>query len=142
MIHVGLALLRDARLVYKLSHVAKQLAQLSATFRALADPTRCAIVGALGRGPVSVSALASPFEMALPSFMKHLSVLESSGLIRSVKVGRVRTCELVPLRLTQAERWIAGQRALWEARSDRMADFVEQLHQKELSHVKRKPRHD
>lgn len=115
---------------------------LSEVFYALADPTRRAIVGELGRGPASVSALAQPFEMALPSFMKHLSVLERSGLVRSSKQGRVRTCELVPKSLTQAERWIAEQRAVWEARSDRMARFAEKLHQEDLSHVTapRRPR--
>jgi DNA-binding transcriptional ArsR family regulator len=69
--------------------------------------------------------------MALPSFMKHLGVLERSGVIRSRKAGRVRTCELVPRSLTQAERWMAEQRARWEARSDRMAAFVEALHHEE-----------
>lgn len=111
--------------------MANQSAAPATVFYALADPTRCAIVGALGRGPESVSALAAPFAMALPSFMKHLSVLERSGVIRSRKVGRVRTCELVPATLSQAEHWIARQRAVWEARSDRMAAFVEDTHRKE-----------
>jgi DNA-binding transcriptional ArsR family regulator len=70
--------------------------------------------------------------------MKHLSVLERSGVIRSQKVGRVRTCELVPKTLTQAQGWLAEQRALWEARTDRMATFVETRHQEDLS---REPRH-
>ena len=109
-------------------------AAISDVFQALADPTRCAIIGALGFGAQSVSTLAAPFDMALPSFMKHLTVLERSGLIRSRKNGRTRTCELVPERLAQAERWFAEQRALWEARSDRMAEFVEQLHQEEQDH--------
>jgi DNA-binding transcriptional ArsR family regulator len=127
--------------------MANQSLTLPGVFYALGDPTRLAIVGALGRGPESVSALAAPFSMALPSFMKHLSVLERSGLIRSSKLGRVRTCELVPKVLTQAERWISEQRATWEARSDRMATFAEQLHAdphqpEETSHAqrKRKPR--
>ena len=113
--------------------MANQSAALNDVFYALADPTRRAIVGALGRGPASVSALAAPFEMALPSFMKHLSVLERSGVIRSSKVGRVRTCELRPKALSRAERWIASQRAVWESRSDRMAAFVERLHQEDLA---------
>lgn len=117
--------------------MANKGADLSDVFYALADPTRRAIVGALGRGPESVSALAAPFAMALPSFMKHVSVLERSGLLRSIKVGRVRTCELVPKTLSQAERWIGEQRAIWEARSDRMAAFAEQLHQENLSHAPR-----
>ena len=70
--------------------------ELSDVFYALADPTRRAVVTMLGRGPETVSALAAPFAMALPSFLKHLQVLERSGLIRSRKTGRVRTCELVP----------------------------------------------
>ena len=119
-----------------LSQMANQQAQLTDVFYALADPTRRAIVSVLGRGPESVSSLAAPFTMALPSFMKHLSVLERSGLIRSRKAGRVRTCELVPKTLSQAERWIAEQRAVWEARTDRMAHFVEQLHQEDLSRDK------
>jgi DNA-binding transcriptional ArsR family regulator len=113
--------------------MANQYAQLSEVFYALADPTRRAIVGVLGRGPASVSALAAPFAMALPSFMKHLSVLEHSGVIRSNKVGRVRTCELRPKTLSRAEQWIAEQRATWEARTDRMSAFVEKLHQEDLS---------
>lgn len=120
--------------------MANQSALLSQVFYALGDPTRRAIVGTLGRGPQTVSTLAAPFAMALPSFMKHLSVLERSGLVRSNKVGRVRTCELVPKTLTQAERWMAEQRATWEARSDRMARFVEQLHQEDISNAQRQPR--
>ena len=117
--------------------MAKQLVPLTDIFYALADPTRRAVVGVLGGGPASVSVLAAPFAMALPSFMKHLSVLERSGVIRSSKQGRVRTCELVPKTLSPAERWLAEQRAIWEARSDRMTTFVETLHHKDLSRVKR-----
>ena len=112
--------------------MANQSAPLASVFYALADPTRQAIVGALGRGPASVTTLAAPFAMALPSFMKHLSVLEKSGVIRSSKAGRVRTCELRPKTLALAEAWIAGQRAAWEARADRMSAFAERLHQEEL----------
>lgn len=115
-------------------------ARLDAVFYALADPTRRAIVRRLGRGPASVSALAAPFAMALPSFMKHVAVLERSGMVRSRKAGRVRTCELVPRTLSQAERWIADQRAMWEARSDRMAAFAERLHQEEMPHDRTQPR--
>jgi DNA-binding transcriptional ArsR family regulator len=108
------------------------MAQLSDVFYALGDPTRRAIVGALGKGPTTVSTLAAPFAMALPSFMKHLSVLERSGIVRSRKVGRVRTCELRPKALSPAEQWLARQRTAWQARTDRMAAFVEQLHQEDL----------
>jgi DNA-binding transcriptional ArsR family regulator len=120
--------------------MANQSPPLSNIFYALADPTRLAIVGKLGQGPESVSALAAPFAMALPSFMKHLSILERSGVIRSSKAGRVRTCELQPKTLSRAEQWMAQQRAVWEARTDRMAAFVETLHQEDLPHVKPKQR--
>jgi DNA-binding transcriptional ArsR family regulator len=112
---------------------AARLSHLPDVFYALGDPTRLAIVGQLGRGPASVTALAAPFAMALPSFMKHLSVLERSGVIRSEKIGRVRTCQLVPKALVQAQGWLAEQRAVWDARSDRMSAFVETLHQEDLS---------
>lgn len=115
--------------------MAKYSFSISEVFQALADPTRCAIICALVGGSQTVSTLAAPFDMALPSFMKHITVLERSGLIRSSKLGRSRTCELVPAKLQQAEQWIAEQRALWEARSDRMTAFVERLHQQEQSHV-------
>jgi DNA-binding transcriptional ArsR family regulator len=116
------------------------VAQLSDVFYALADPTRRAIVKALRREPASVLALAAPFAMALPSFMKHLSVLERSGVIQSTKLGRVRTCELKPQTLAKAELWMAEQRAAWQARTDRMTAFVENLHQQELTHAKSKRR--
>jgi DNA-binding transcriptional ArsR family regulator len=112
----------------------KQAAHLPQVFGALGDPTRLAIVTSLGRGPASVTSLAAPFPMALPSFLKHLAVLERCGLVRSRKAGRVRTCELVPQAMSQAEQWMAEQRALWGTRSDRMASFVETLHQQELTH--------
>jgi DNA-binding transcriptional ArsR family regulator len=113
---------------------------LTDLFYALADPTRRAIVGRLALGPEPVSVLAAPFAMALPSLMKHLGVLERCGLVRSSKAGRVRTCELVPAALSQAEGWLAEQRTLWETRSDRMALFVEQLHQQELKEKTHGPR--
>jgi DNA-binding transcriptional ArsR family regulator len=104
-----------------------QQAALDHVFHALADPTRRAVLHRLSRGPASVSELAKPFDIALPSFLQHLNVLERGGLVRSKKVGRVRTCEVVPQRLEQAERWIAGQRALWEGRLDRMEQYVRSL---------------
>lgn len=134
-------LLRTGRRASILSQMANKSARLPDVFLALADPTRLAIVGALVRGPESVSALAAPFAMALPSFMKHLGVLERSGVIRSRKLGRVRTCALVPGTLSQAERWMAAQRAVWEARSDRMAAFAEQLHREDASRAKPHSRH-
>lgn len=104
---------------------------ISDLFQALADPTRVAIICALVGGAQTVSALAAPFDMALPSFMKHLTVLERSGLIHTQKIGRIRTCELKPETLSKAEQWLAEQRAMWEARSNRMVQFVERLHQAE-----------
>lgn len=97
---------------------------LDAVFHALADPTRRAVLAQLGGGPASVTALAEPFEMALPSFLKHLKVLEESGLIRTEKQGRIRRCALERVRLAEAEGWLAAQRALWEARTDRLERFL------------------
>lgn len=134
------AFVDTGRVLPILSRMANQAAQLTDVFYALADPTRRSIVDVLGHGPETVSALAAPFAMALPSFLKHLGVLERSGLIRSTKAGRVRTCELVPKALAPAERWLAEQRATWEARSDRMARFTEKLHQEDLNRVPRNRR--
>ena len=98
--------------------------ELDGLFQALADPTRRAVLGRLGRGPASVGELARPFAMALPSFMKHIHLLEESGLIRTEKSGRVRTCALERERFALVERWLAAQRALWEERTDRLERFV------------------
>ncbi|MFD2262731.1 ArsR/SmtB family transcription factor [Lacibacterium aquatile] len=98
--------------------------QLDRTFLALGDPTRRAVLRRLGRGAASVSDLAAPFEMALPSFIKHIRFLEESGLIRTQKQGRVRTCTLDKVRLAAAESWLAEQRTLWEERTDRLEQFV------------------
>jgi DNA-binding transcriptional ArsR family regulator len=97
---------------------------LSGVFQALADPTRRAVLGRLSRGPTSVSDLAKPFDMALPSFMKHIRYLEGSGLIRTHKRGRVRTCEIDGKQFAAAEAWLSEQRALWEGRADRLEQFV------------------
>lgn len=91
---------------------------------ALADPTRREVVRVLGRGPESVSALARPFAIALPSFMKHVRALEASGLIRTSKLGRVRTCSLNRDRLALVNDWLEEQRATWEARTDRLEHLV------------------
>lgn len=98
--------------------------QLNDAFHALADPTRRAVVGRLASGPASISDLAQPFDMALPSFMKHIHVLERSGLIRTRKVGRVRTCAIAPEAFAAVEDWLASQRSIWEARTDRLERFV------------------
>lgn len=98
---------------------------LDAAFHALADPTRRAVVSRLTNGPAPVKELAQPFAMGLPSFMKHLRILEEDGLITSEKVGRVRTCRVNTERLAVAETWLSEQRKLWQARTDRLADYVE-----------------
>ena len=120
--------------------MANKEARLSDLFYALADPTRRAIVGALGGGPASVSELAAPSAMALPSFLKHVSILERCGLIRSRKIGRVRTCVLKSQTLTLADTWLAEQRATWEARTDRLATFAERLHEEDQQRDKPKQR--
>jgi DNA-binding transcriptional ArsR family regulator len=100
---------------------------LDAVFRALANPTRRAVVERLGRGPAAVSELAKPFDMALPSFLQHLQTLEDSGLVKSSKEGRVRTVRIVPGRLKRAANWMSKQRALWERRLDQLDDFLNTL---------------
>lgn len=105
-------------------------ADLDNTFRALADPTRRAVIARLIQGPASVSELAEPFDMAMPSLMQHLRVLETGGLIRSSKQGRVRTCRIEPAQLQRAQDWLASQRALWEGRLDRLDDYLKDLQSK------------
>jgi DNA-binding transcriptional ArsR family regulator len=100
---------------------------LDLAFHALSDPTRRAVLSRLAEGEVPVSTLAEPFDMALPSFMQHLSVLERSRLVRSTKRGRVRTYSLAPTPLKAAEHWLDRQRALWEGRLDRLDDFLIKL---------------
>ena len=93
-------------------------------FQALADPTRRAIVDRLCRGPASVSELAKPLSMSLPAVVQHIQVLEASGLVRSQKAGRVRTCRIEPAGLSAAEQWIADRRSMWERRLDRLGDLL------------------
>jgi DNA-binding transcriptional ArsR family regulator len=97
---------------------------LDEVFQALADPTRRAVIRRLGTGPASVSDLAEPFEMALPSFLKHIRLLESTGLIRTRKTGRVRMCSIDRARFDVVEDWLEEQRALWTGRTDRLEAFV------------------
>ncbi|HVC01425.1 MAG TPA: metalloregulator ArsR/SmtB family transcription factor [Steroidobacteraceae bacterium] len=101
-----------------------QTVQLNQVFQALADPTRRAVLKRLSRGPVSTLKLARPFDMALPSFTQHLSVLERFGLVKSTKSGRVRTYELVPRPLQAAEVWMTDRRKLWERRLDQLDDYL------------------
>ena len=93
-------------------------------FQALADPGRRAMVDRLTRGPASVSELARPLPMSLPAVVQHLHVLEASGLVRSEKLGRVRTCRIEPVALTSAEQWIAERRASWERRLDSLGEYL------------------
>jgi DNA-binding transcriptional ArsR family regulator len=104
--------------------MAKYLSALDEVLGALADPTRRAVVGALGRGPASVGELAQSASMTLPSFMKHVHTLEGCGLIRTAKSGRVRTCTLNRERLGLVDGWLADQRAVWDGRTDRLEQFV------------------
>ena len=101
--------------------------RLDRVFRALGDPTRRAVLSRLSSGPAAVSELARPFRMALPSFTQHLDVLEECGLVRSRKVGRVRTYHLRPRQLKAAERWMTEQRALWERRLDQLDAYLEEM---------------
>lgn len=110
-----------------LSHMTKHDSDLDTMFQALSDPTRRAVVSRLMEGPASVSTLAEPFDMALPTFLQHIARLEHSGLVRSEKRGRTRICHAEPAQLTPARDWIDEQRALWEARLDRLEAFVETL---------------
>jgi DNA-binding transcriptional ArsR family regulator len=99
-------------------------AGLDVTFHALADPARRVMIERLTRGPATVTALAEPLEMSLPAVMQHLQVLESSGLVRSRKVGRVRTCTLDAKALSGAEVWIMARRTAWERRFDRLGEYL------------------
>ena len=105
-------------------HMLNYQAALDLTFQALADPTRRVMVERLSRGPASVSELAQPLAMSLPAVLQHLQVLEASGLIRSEKVGRVRTCRIEPKALRTAEQWINERRTIWERRLDRLGDYL------------------
>lgn len=101
--------------------------RLDALFQALSDPTRRALLARLARGPASVSDLAQPFDMALPSLMGHLRKLEDAGLIETRKDGRVRTCAIVPEAFAPVRGWLDEQRAIWEGRLDRLEDYVTRL---------------
>ena len=102
----------------------KQKDPLDLAFQALADPSRRVMVDRLTLGPASVSELAEPLAMSLPAVHQHLQVLEASGLVRSQKVGRVRTCSIEPRTLRTAEQWISERRTTWEQRLDRLGDYL------------------
>src|SRR5690348_14181722 len=99
-------------------------AELDRAFQALGDPTRRAIVERLTAGPASVSELAAPLPMSLPAVMLHLKVLQESGLVVSEKQGRIRTCRIDPMKLSQAEHWVTERRQTWEASLDRLGAFL------------------
>jgi DNA-binding transcriptional ArsR family regulator len=108
-----------------------QSAAADKAFHALSNPTRRRVLERLSVGPATVSELAAPFDMQLPSFVQHLSVLERSRLVRSKKRGRVRTYEIAPERFKVVEDWLTVRRQAWEARLDRFDRYVKQLKEKE-----------
>lgn len=107
-----------------LKQMLKQPPALDLVFHALADPTRRGMVERLTHGPASVTELARPLEMSLSAVVQHLQVLETSGLVRTEKAGRVRTCAIEPTALRSAEAWIADRRTAWERRLDRLGEFL------------------
>ncbi|MET1051115.1 MAG: metalloregulator ArsR/SmtB family transcription factor [Mycetocola sp.] len=113
--------------------MAQYSVRLDGVFQALADPTRRAVLGRLGSGPASIGELAEPFEMALPSFMKHIRYLEDTGWITTRKSGRVRTCTLEEKPFDVLESWLSDQRRIWEDRTDRLERFVTTDQDKEAS---------
>lgn len=108
-----------------------QSSRLDLAFQALADPSRRGMLARLSRGPASVSELARPLAMSLPAVLQHVHALEAGGLVRSEKKGRVRTCRIEPKALSALEGWLAGQRAVWEGRSDRLAHYLEIMQSEE-----------
>ncbi|HJQ42997.1 MAG TPA: metalloregulator ArsR/SmtB family transcription factor [Jatrophihabitantaceae bacterium] len=112
----------------------KYSGELDLVFQALGDPTRRALVERLAQGPASVSELAAPLPISLPAVTQHLKVLEESGVVRSEKVGRVRTCHLELKMLNSAQTWIDARRAMWERRLDRLDTFLASLPPEESAH--------
>ena len=107
-----------------LKHVLNQLADLDRVFQALADPGRRLMLERLSQGPASVSELGRPLAMSLAAVVQHVQVLEASGLVRSQKAGRTRTCSLNPAGLRSAEHWISERRSLVERRLDRLGNYL------------------
>jgi DNA-binding transcriptional ArsR family regulator len=106
--------------------VLNQTLDLDRVFHALADPGRRLMLERLSEGPASVSELGSPLSMSLAAVVQHVQVLEASGLVRSQKLGRTRTCRLDPVTLTSAERWISERRTMIERRLDRLGEYLNQ----------------
>jgi DNA-binding transcriptional ArsR family regulator len=105
----------------------KQSSCVDPLFHALGDPTRRSMVERLAKGPASVSELAGPLSISLSAVVQHLAILEASGLVRSEKIGRVRTCSIQSEALRLAEQWIAERRAEWERRLDRLGNYLSGL---------------
>jgi DNA-binding transcriptional ArsR family regulator len=118
--------------------MANQSRQLDHVFGALSDATRRAIIMRLCKGEASVGELAQPFEMALPSLMKHIRILESNGLVTSEKIGRVRTCSIKVEALETIEDWLAAQRQIWEHRLDRLEIYVERMKNEEKANARKR----
>jgi DNA-binding transcriptional ArsR family regulator len=112
--------------------------QLTATFAALADPTRRAILARLSKGERSVSDLAQPFEMTLPAISKHLKVLEKAGLIERSREAQYRPCKLNAKPLREAAKWVEQYRQFWEERFDRLDDYLADLQGKEKKRGRKK----
>ena len=106
--------------------MSRQKVNIDRVFHALGDPTRRAIVERLSVGAMSASRLAIPLDMTVAAVVQHLQILEKSGLVRTTKVGRVRTCRIEPSGLSVAERWIGERRSMWERRFDRLGDLLEE----------------
>jgi DNA-binding transcriptional ArsR family regulator len=104
--------------------MSRQKVSIDRVFHALGDPTRRAIVERLSEAPVSASRLAAPLRMTVAAVVQHLQILEKSGLVRTTKVGRVRTCRIEPAGFSAAERWIGERRSMWEKRFDRLGDLL------------------
>lgn len=117
-----------------------QVDQLSATFAALADPTRRAILAKLAAGDAAVGELAEPFDMSLPAISKHLKVLERAGLIVRTREAQWRPCRLQPEPLNEVSTWIERYRAIWQRRFDRLDSYLQELKAKETKHASRKRR--
>jgi DNA-binding transcriptional ArsR family regulator len=121
-----------------LSRMTNHSDHLDLIFSALSDPTRRAVVMRLSKQPASVTELSEPFAMAMPTLLQHIRVLETSGLVETEKIGRVRMCTLRVEAIAATEHWLAKQRAIWEGRLDRMEAYVNKLHAKDKANVKRK----
>ncbi len=117
-----------------LRHMLNQQIDLDLLFHALADPARRAMVERLSRGPAPVTELARPLPMSLPAAMQHLDVLETAGLVRSEKIGRVRTCAIEPRAFGQIEQWLAARRSEWEKRLDRLDEYLRTLENERDGH--------